>query len=284
MKESKYVVRGTPIVPSLCSIGMAILWYLYFSFTDGEWDVIMSSFSFSEMDGFQIYLSLLGLAVPLLYFLGVLFLAEQNLRWMILPLLSPIVEQVSLFVRYLRDDQSEYVFTNPMQFIAPFVALILFVFTVEKVIPNKWIFVGFCGIAVLLPLILTLCRVGEFTFSQVGINSAYQRTTITTYFWSDLLSFVLYYLGLGALALQMRPPREGDFVSLKELKAAYAEKMATQTPAAEEEGQEKTEELSQEEDQEKTEELSREEALEKTEELSQKEASEPMGEEASESE
>lgn len=258
MKENKYVVRGTPVVPSLCSIGMAILWYLYFSFTDGKWDVIMSSFSFSEMDGFQIYLALLGLAVPLLYFLGVLFLAEQNLRWMILPLLAPIVEQVSLFIRHLRDDQPEYLFENPLQFVTPFLALILFVFTIEKVLPNKWIFVGFCGIAVVLPLILTLCRVGEFTFSQVGITSDYQRATITTYYWSELLSFLLYYVGLGALVLQMRPPREGDFVSMKELKAAYAEKMAAQTSGEEEKSEEKTEEISAEESLETTEEESSE--------------------------
>lgn len=234
MKNKKYIVKGTPIVPSLCGILMAVLWYLFFYFADGKWTFDMNTFSFSEMSGTDIYFTVMTLVIPVLFFIGVLFLAEIDLRWMILSLLAPIVYQISLFILYFKEDTPEYIFENPIKFAAPFLALILLVLTLEKIIPTKWVFVGFCGVAVLLPLILTLCGVGEFTFSQQTYDAEYNIVTSNGYLWSEYLSFALYYLGLGALALQMRPPRESDFVTLKDLKQAYAEKMAAQESSEQE--------------------------------------------------
>lgn len=231
MKKEKYIVKGTPVVPSVCAIGMAVLWYLYFYFSQGEWSLQMTSLSFAEMSGMEIYLTVLELAIPVLFFVGVLFLAEYSLRWMVLAMLPAVVQQVSLFVFYFLQDNSEYIFQNPIHFAAPFLALILFVLTVERVIPTKWVFVGFCGVAILLPLILTFCRIGEFTFTQQSYDANYQLVDVTAYFWSDYLAFALYYLGLGALAVQMRFPRESDLVTMADLKQAYEEKMAAKAAA-----------------------------------------------------
>lgn len=229
MKDKKYIIKGTPIVPSLCGIGMAVLWYTYFGFGAGEWHFQMKSFSFSEMTGAEIYFTVLSLLIPVVFFIGVLFLAEIDLRWMIPVLLLPIVNQISLFVFHAISGNPQYMFDyplySPIQFAAPFLALILFVLTVEKIIPTKWVFVGFCGVAILLPLILTLCGVGDFFYFDPTVS---YTPIATAYLWSDYLSFALYYLGLGALALQMRPPKESDFVTLAEMKQAYDEKMAAQ--------------------------------------------------------
>ncbi len=210
MKQEKLAVKGTPILPSACGIGMAVLWYLFFYFFNGEWTFDMNTFSFSEMTGTDVYFTVLALAVPVLFFIGVLFLAELDLRWMLLPLLTPVVYQVSAFILHIKNENSEYIFQNPIKFIAPFLALILFVFTVERILPSKWIFVGFCGIAVLLPLILTLFGTGEFTFSQQIYDAEYNIVTVHAYLWSEYLSFALYYVGLGALAVQMAPSRQSE--------------------------------------------------------------------------
>ncbi len=213
MKDKKYIIKGTPIVPSLCGIGMAVLWYTYFGFGAGKWHFQMKSFSFSEMTGAEIYFTALSLLIPVVFFIGVLFLAEIDLRWMIPVLLLPIVNQISIFVaRAIVNDplfRFDYPLRAPFQFAAPFLALILFVLTVEKILPTKWIFVGFCGIAVLLPLILTLCNRGEFFDPLVSY-------TPLAHLWSDYLSFALYYLGLGALAIQMRPPKELELTPVTE--------------------------------------------------------------------
>lgn len=228
MKQKKYIVKGTPIVPSLCAIGMAVLWYLFFYFSNGKWGFDLNTFSFEGLESVQIYLSVMTLVIPVLFFICVLFLAELDLKWMILSLLAPVVYQVSLFIIYLKQDFSEYIFENPVKFVAPFLALILFIFTVEKVIPTKWVFVGFCGAAVLLPLILTFCGIGEFTYSYQSYAEDYSLVTVTAYLWSELISYALYYVALAALVIQMRPPRESDFVTMKDLQQAYAEKMAAQ--------------------------------------------------------
>jgi hypothetical protein len=204
--KKRFIVKGTPIVPSLCGIAMAVLWYMFFYFYNGKWSFQMSSLSFSEMGGTEIYFTIVTLLIPVAFFLTVLFLAEVNLRWMVLALLIPIVHQISSFVLCMMENQPEYLFENIISFSVPFLALILWVLTVEKVLSNKWIFVGFCGVAVLLPLILTLCGVGEYTFVQQTYDVDYNVVTLTGYLWSDYLAFALYYVGFGALAIQMRTP------------------------------------------------------------------------------
>ncbi len=224
MKNKHYIVKGTPIVPSLCGIGMALLWYFSFYFGAGEWTSEMNSFSFEGLSGMQIYLTVLNLVIPILYFVCVLFLAEVDLKWMLPALLAPIVQQISMFILYYTQNSADYIFVYPVRFIIPFVALILFVLTVEKIIPTKWIFVAFCGLALAVPLVLTFCKIGEFT---------YTAGDVTYYFWSEYLAYALTYLGLSALAIQMRPPRESDFVTLKEMQQAYDEKVAAEAAEAE---------------------------------------------------
>ncbi len=208
MKNKKYQIKATPIVPALCGIGMAILWYLFFYVVDGEWTFDFNTVSFGEMTGTQIAFTVLTLLIPITFFIAVLFLAEWDLRWVTVALLFPIANQIFLFVNYLMEDYPDYVFENPLQFAVPFLALILFVLTVEKVIPVKWVLVGFCGLAILLPLVLTLCGVGEFASSQALYDENYQPVIVTARLWSDYLTFALYYLGLGALAWQMKEPAE----------------------------------------------------------------------------
>ncbi len=231
MKNKKFIVKGTPIVPSLCGILMAVLWYLYFYFGQGKWTADMNTFSFSEMEGQELYLTLLSLIVPVLFFIAVLFLAEKDPRLVLVGMIGPIVQQMSLFIVYFKDNSPDYFFGAPIQFIAPFAALILFALTVEKILPSKWIFVGFCGLAVLLPLVLTLCGVGEFTVTQQGYDADYNVVQYTYYFWSDYLAYAFYYVGLAALVVQMRPPRKEDLVSLADLQQAYDEKMAAEKSA-----------------------------------------------------
>ena len=204
MKNKNYIVKGTPIVPSLCGIGMAVLWYMFFYFLNGSWSFNMNALSFGEMTGSEIYFTVMSLLVPVIFFIGVLFLVELNIRWMIAVLLIPVVEQISAFVMYFTANEPEYIFMSPIRFIVPFLALILFALTVEKILPTKWIFVGFCGVAILLPLILTFCGVGEFTFTQQAYDAEYNTITLTGYLWSEYLSYALYYVGLGALVVQMR--------------------------------------------------------------------------------
>lgn len=215
MKNKNYIVKGTPIVPAICGIGMVVLWYMFFYFLNGSWSFNMNSLSFGEMTGSEIYFTVLSLLVPVIFFIGVLFLAEINIRWMICVLLIPVWEQISAFVLYFTANETEYIFQSPVQFFAPFLALILFALTIEKVLPTKWIFVGFCGVAILLPLILTFCGVGEFTFAQQAYDAEYNPITLSGYLWSNYLSYALYYVGLSALAVQMRPPKESELIGLQ---------------------------------------------------------------------
>ncbi len=229
MKNKHYIVKGTPIVPSLCGIGMALLWYFSFYFGQGKWTTEMNTFDFEGLSGGQIYLTVLNLVLPIVYFVCVLFLAEIDLKWMLPALLAPIVQQVSLFIWWYAQGSVDYIFVYPFRFVVPFAAVILFVLTVEKLLPNKWFFVGFCGIAIVVPLILTFCKIGEFTYTS---------GTTTFYLWSEYLTYALTYLGLGALVLQMRAPRESDFVSLKEMQQAYDEKVAAEVAEEEETAEE----------------------------------------------
>lgn len=235
MNQKKYIVKGTPVVPSFCAIGMVVLWYLFFFFSDGKWVMDINTVSFSDLSATELYFTVLEILVPILFFLCVLFLAELDLKWMLLSMLAFVVEQLSFYVYYFKDSP-EYIFKNPIRFAAPFVVLILFVLTIERVIPTKWVFVGFCSGAVLLPLVLTLCGVGEFTYSYKDYGADYTIVSITTYLWSELISYGLYYVALAALSLQMRPPRESDFVTMEELKQAYAEKIAARKTEAAEDG------------------------------------------------
>lgn len=231
MKKKRFIVKGTPIVPSLCGIAMAVLWYMFFYFYNGKWSFQMSSLSFSEMGGTEIYFTVVTLLIPVTFFLTVLFLAEVDLRWMMVAFLIPIAHQVSSFVLCMMENQPEYLFDNIISFAVPFLALILWVLTVEKVLPNKWIFVGFCGVAVLLPLILTLCGVGEFTFAQQTYDVNYNVVTLRGYLWSDYLSFALYYVGFGALALQMRAPTEEESAAKEETENVTAEEISSEEVA-----------------------------------------------------
>lgn len=246
MKNKKYIVKGAPVIPSLCGIALAILWYMFFYFVQGEWVFDFNTFAFGEMAGIEIYFTLMKLAVPVLFFIAVLFLAEYDLRWMLGAILVPIALEVSLFIYYFAQSIPDYIFENPIKFIAPFLALILFALTVEKVIPTKWVFVGFCGAAVLVPLILTLCGVGEFTYAQTGYDQEYNVVEIVAYLWSDYLSFALYYLGLGALCVKMREPRESDFAPAVAEKEAPAEEESEDVKDFSEEDfeEEDTEEIS----------------------------------------
>ncbi len=232
MKNKNYIVKGTPIVPSLCGIGMALLWYIIFYFGEGQWAMATNSFSFEELTGIQTYLTVMNLATPIVFFICVLFLAEMDLKWMLPALLVPIVLQTSLFSVNFAANVPDYIFQNPCKFAAPFLALILFVLTTEKILPNKWIFVAFCGVAILLPLLFTVFGKGEFTDQTYGYDAMGNVVPLTYYFWSDFAAYALTYVGLGALAVQMRAPRESDFVSLKEMKKAYDEKIAAQEAQA----------------------------------------------------
>ncbi len=221
--KKHFIVKGTPIVPSLCGIAMAVLWYMFFYFYNGKWSFQMSSLSFSEMGGTEIYFIIVTLLIPVAFFLTVLFLAEVDLRWMMVAFLIPVIHQSSSFVLCMMENQPEYLFENIISFAAPFLALILWVLTLEKILPNKWIFVGFCGVAVLLPLVLTLCGVGEFTFTQQTYDVNYNVVTLTGYLWSDYLSFAVYYVGFGALALQMRAPTEEESAEKEETEESSRE-------------------------------------------------------------
>ena len=226
MKNKNYIVKGTPIVPAICGIGMVVLWYMFFYFYNGSWSFNMNSLSFAEMTGSEIYFTVLSLLTPVIFFVGVLFLAEINVRWMIAVLLIPVIEELSAFLLYFTANEPEYMFLSPVRFFAPFLALILFALTIEKVLPTKWIFVGFCGVAILLPLILTFCGVGEFTFAQQTYDAEYNPITLSGYLWSNYLSYALYYVGLGALAVQMRPPKESELVPVQPETSEDEEKSA----------------------------------------------------------
>ena len=217
MKNKNYIVKGTPIVPAICGIGMVIVWYMFFYFLNGSWSFNMNSLSFGEMTGTEIYFTGLSLLVPVIFFIGVLFLAEINVRWMIAILLIPVWEQISAFVLYFTANETEYIFQSPVRFFAPFLALILFALTIEKVLPTKWIFVGFCVVSILLPLILTFCGVGEFTFTQQAYDAEYNAITLSGYLWSEYLSYALYYVGLGALVVQMRKPTQKEIDAFSEM-------------------------------------------------------------------
>ncbi len=214
--KKNYVVKGTPIVPALCGIGMVVLWYMFFYFLDGKWSFTMNSLSFADLSGSDIYFTVLSLLIPVIFFIGVLFLAEIHVRWMIPVLLIPVIEEISVFLFYFIANEPEYIFLSPIQFFAPFLALILFALTVEGIIPTKWVFVGFCGAAILLPLILTFCGAGEFVFSQQTYDAEYNPITVSGYLWSNYLSFALYYVGLGALGVQMRFPKESELIAVQE--------------------------------------------------------------------
>ena len=235
MKKKNFIVKGTPIIPSLCGIGLAVLWYMFFYFYDGKWSFNMSSLSFADMGGTEIFFTVLTLLIPVAFFLAVLFLAEIDLRWMVAALLLPIVYQVSLFVLYAMENQTDFIFDNPVSFAVPFLALILWVLTLEKILPCKWIFVGFCGVAVLLPLILTLCGVGEFTFLQQTYDAEYNPVTLTGYLWSDYLSFALYYVGMAALTVKMRAPTAEELAAAEKAaeEAEESEEIPEETPAEE---------------------------------------------------
>lgn len=207
MNQKKYAVKGTPILPAICGLGMAVLWYMFFYFSNGKWEFSME-LSFEGLQPVQIYFMILTLLIPLSYFVCTVFLVELDLRWMLIALLIPIVSQVSTFVYYLIEKVPDYIFMNPISFVMPFLALILFVLTVEKILPTKWVFVGFCGVAVLLPLILTLFAKGEFVGTLQTYDETYQIVTVPVYLWSNYLSYALYYVGLGALAVEMRVPGE----------------------------------------------------------------------------
>lgn len=230
-----YIVKGTPIVPSLCAIAMCVLWYVYFYFLSFDpegfyatytgWEHGINPVDFSSLTAFGAILRVAQIVIPIVFFVGVLFLAEVDLRWMAIPMVLPVGYQIASFVQdavvnATNGSAEGYLFEHPFAFCAPFVVAVLFLLTVTGVIPTKIPVIAVCAAAVVVPTVLTFLGKGEFTlddgYGDVG------------YYWSDLLTFALYYVGVGALAIRMRKPRPEDFVTLEEMKAAYDEKMAAQ--------------------------------------------------------
>ena len=203
MKNKKYLVKGTPIIASLCGILLAVLWYLFFCETNGEWYFEFNTLSFSEMSSWDLTYTILTLTVPIVFFIVVLFLVELSPRWALLAFVPSIALQLFLNWSLASQDVPDYIFEHPVQFVAPFLGLILFALTVEKVIPTKWVFVGFCGVAVLVPLVMMLLKTGEFVYKQDGYDAFYQIITYVVRYWSDYLFYALLYVGFGFLGAKM---------------------------------------------------------------------------------
>ena len=119
MKNKKYAIKGTPIIPSLCGIAMAVLWYVFFYVSAGKWTFDFNTFSFAEMNGIQIAYTILTLLVPIAYFVAVLFLSEVDVRWITGAILFPIAVQMFLFVFYLTQQAPEYILKIPLTSLPP---------------------------------------------------------------------------------------------------------------------------------------------------------------------
>lgn len=217
MNKITYSLKRTAIVSSFCAILLAVLWYLDFGTVNGEWSFSINAFSFDGMTAFAVFDRVMALLIALAFFACVLFFTELNPRWMVVALMFPIVYQAAWFV-YGITLQQNYLVQNPVSFVLPFLALIGYVLTVEGMLPTKWIFVGFCGAAALLPIVLTLCGVGEFAYSQeIWLNpETYAYESLTVCYWSEVLSVSLYYVGLGAFAAQLSPSRPEEIPSEEE--------------------------------------------------------------------
>ena len=203
MKRQPLIFRGTPVVPCLCAIGMVVLWYITLLTDNGSFVFQTETLSFEGLTPYALYSKILYCLIPVSFFGGVLFLAEKNPRWMVIPLLLPVVAQISNLICYM--DTPDALLDNPIQYCLPFLGLAVYVFTVEGMIPTKWILVGFGFAAALLPVIVSLCGVGEFTYEFRSVD--YELSRYVDHFvveWSAVLNLSLYYIGLGSMGFQMR--------------------------------------------------------------------------------
>jgi len=119
------------------------------------------------------------------------------------PLLLPVAHQISNAVFYI--EQPDVILANPMQLILPFLAVILYALTVERVLPSRWIFVAACLIFALTPPVMALLHVGEFSYTvDVFDATLYTHVPHVIVDWSAVLNLSLYYLGLAVLGIQMK--------------------------------------------------------------------------------
>ena len=212
MKKRPLRLKGTPVVPCFCAIGMVVLWYLSIVQDNEQWHFDTQAFSFEGYTAFGIFTRLTVLAIPVIWFTVTLFLGERSPRWILPALLIPVIHQVANAVYYL--DQPDVILGNPVQLILPFLALILYALTVERILPTRWIFIVANLLFALLPVVLALLKVGEFVYSaEIFDYDLYDYVTHVMVEWSSVLTLFLYYLGLAALGFQMKEdpaPAEGD--------------------------------------------------------------------------
>ena len=203
MKKNPLKLKGTPAVTCFCAIGMVVLWYLSIVQDNGEWYFDTQAFSFEGYTPFGIFTRLIVLAIPVVLFMAVLFLAERSLRWVLPALLLPVAHQVANAIYYL--EEPDVILANPVQLILPFLTLILYALTVERILPTRWIFVGANLLFALLPLALALLKVGEFVYTADAFDyDLYTYVTHVMVDWSSVLTLFLYYLGLAVFGIQMK--------------------------------------------------------------------------------
>ena len=211
MKKNPLVLRGPPLIPSFVLIATVVMAYLNLYTSNGEWTVSMDSLSFSELSAFEIYGKIMLLLIPASLFLTILFLGEKSLRWVVPGMLVPVVWQISNYIYYW--ENLDALLSNPLQYSLPFVGVVLFALTVEGILPTKWIFVGGSFVMALLPVLLTLCGVGEFIYEASAFDSAtYQMVDYRIVDWSSVFYLFLYYAALGffGIALKREAPTEKD--------------------------------------------------------------------------
>ena len=211
MKRSVMTLKGTPVVPCLFLIGTVIFWFLMILTDNGTWVAEISGLSFANLNAFEVYLRILSLASPLLFFIAVLFLAEKSVYWVFLPLLLPVVTQLSQYAYNF--EEPDLLLDFPIQFSLPFLLFILFALTVLEILPSKWILFGFCVAAALLPLILTACGVGEYCYSATTFDyTSYSYVRHDLCEWSDALSLGTNALAVGTLVFYLQPAEKTSAV------------------------------------------------------------------------
>ena len=196
MKKQPLVLLKAPTLACLPLIVTVVFAYVDIFSVNGAWEFAMNPFTFEGLSAFEIYGRIMTMAIPVVLFLGILFLAEKSLRWVDLCLLFPVVWQLSNYIRNI--ETLDALLFSPMEYILPFVAVVFYILTVERILPTKWIFVGISFALALLPPVLSLFGIGEFVYT------AYDYYEVV--YWSGALSLSMYYLSLGLLGLMMKDP------------------------------------------------------------------------------